>query len=141
MMQEGFEEITSTLFLKKFSTLIWVCFNLPAMKVFICLTQDHLFKLIIPVTLSLLDGSLRKLSLKIADLNAILSVLCIKCWLARLSLSKICRIQIMDSILDSTGHCYLTQMCRICMKLSVFNKNILEPQKLLILSKMDRILT
>ena len=140
-MQEEFEEITSIRFLKKFSTLIWACSNLPAIKVSTCLTQDHLFKLITPVTLSLLEGSLRKLSLKIADLNAILSVPYIKCWSAKPSVSKIYKMLTMNYILDSTGHYYLTRMCKICMKLFVLNKNILEQLKLLILLKMDRILS
>ena len=141
MMQEVYEEITLTLFLEKFSTLIWVWSKLPAMKAFISLTQDHLFKLITQVILNLLEELLQRLSMKIVGLNVILSVPYIKCWSAKPLVSKIYKMLTMNYILDSTGHCYLTQMCRICMKLSVFNKNILEPQKLLILSKMDRILT
>jgi hypothetical protein len=50
---EELKEISSTKFQKKFSILIWVCSNFPAMKVSTCLTQDHQFKLITPVTLSL----------------------------------------------------------------------------------------
>ena len=141
LTQEELKETTSTQFLKKFSTRIWVCSNLPVMKVSTCLTQDHLFKLITPVTLSLLAELLERLSLKIADSNAILWVPYIKCLLAKLSLLKICRILIMLSILDSTGHCYLTRMCRIYMKLFASNKIISEQLKLLISFKMDRILS
>ena len=140
MMQEVYEEITLTLFLEKFSTLIWVCSNLPAMKAFICLTQDHLFKLITQVTLSLSEDLLQKLYLKIADSNATSSVLFIKCWLAKLSLSKIYKILIMNYILDWTGYYYLTQIWNIFMKLFALNKNILEQLKFLILSKMGKIL-